>query len=136
MTAHEVKKSNDPIIRIYEKSCPSLSKRSILTYEVGVRESEGTLHLRVIGNTGRGNWSKGWVCGRRIDGAVINQDCLNGKKFHELQEGKSRNTGGFILAALFNIGLVRKRGARFYEHIPGTNFKKVLEIRLREEKAR
>lgn len=134
MTAAEVTKIHDSITHIYGSSCASLSRKSTLTYEIGERKSDGLLYLRIVGNTGRGTWSKGWVCSKRIDGVVVNQDILTGKALHNLQEGKSRNTGGFLLAALLSMGLVRKRSARFYEHISGANFKNVLANILKEER--
>lgn len=132
MTLIEAMQTSDPIKCIYEGSCASLSKRSTLTYEIGKHGLKGVLYLRIIGNTGRGNWSKGWICGMRIDDAVANQIMLTGERLHDLQHGRSRNTGGFVLAVLIDLGLVRKGNARFYEHVPKANFKNVVAKRLKD----
>lgn len=126
MTEIEIKQAHDPIKRVHEGYCAALSGRSTLTYEVGKHEFEDTLHLRIVGNTGRGAWSKGWISGRRIDGTVANEDRLTGKRLHDLQHGQSRNTGGFVLAALIDLGLVRKRNAQFHEHVPQATFESVV----------
>ena len=46
-------------------SGPSLSGKSMLTYQVGVDE-QGQIHIRILGNTGRGYFSKDWVAHQAI----------------------------------------------------------------------
>ncbi len=57
----------DPIEQVMTGECPSLSGASTLTYAIGKHETEGTLHLRLISNTGGGPFCKDWVEAKAID---------------------------------------------------------------------
>ena len=63
-----------------------------------------------------------------IDSFVKKKNKLTGRKLFELQPGRSNNTGGFILAALKNIGFVRRIRPRspYFAHVPGTSFSQLI----------
>ena len=89
-------------------SCPSLSGKSKLGYEIGCGP-EGDIQLRVSKNTGSGYFSKGWISWGRVQ-RVLDK---NGAKpitmhtFGPLFKGQSINTAGFLLAVLRSEGLVQ-----------------------------
>ena len=87
--------------------CPSISGRSTLTYAIGRHKETGELHLRIVDNSGKGMWFAGWASAKDIDAIVKGQVELTAKSFHALHPGKSINTGGFVLAVLKDLGLIR-----------------------------
>ena len=111
---------SDLIVCIYIGNCESLSGRSTLTYEVGRREGDSTLHLRIAGNTGGGMWCKDWVAFQEVESIVMGVKELKAQSFHCLHPGKSINTGGFVLAAVRDLGLIRRSdlNTRLHEHVP------------------
>lgn len=124
----------DPIEVIYTGECLSLSGRSTLTYAIGRHTEDGTLHLAIIGNSGGGMWCKEWASASAIQDVVLGAEGLTAKSFHVLHPGKSINTGGFILAALKDLGLIRANAenTRLHEHVPTTTFEQVAMARIAE----
>lgn len=122
----------DPIEAIYEGECPSLSGRSVLTYAIGRHSADDTLHLRITGNSGGGMWCRDWCSASAIQEVVLGEGELTAKSFHVLHPGKSINTGGFVLAALKDLGLIRanEENTRLHEHVPTTTFEKVAMARM------
>lgn len=122
----------DPIEAIYEGECPSLSGRSVLTYAIGRHSADDTLHLSITGNSGGGMHCKDWASASAIQDVVLGEGELTSKSFHVLHAGKSINTGGFILAALKDLGLIRanEENTRLHEHVPTTTFEKVAMARI------
>lgn len=122
----------DPIEAIYEGECPSLSGRSVLTYAIGRHSADDTLHLRITSNSGGGMWCKDWASASAIQDVVLGEGELTAKRFHVLHPAKSINTGGFVLAALKDLGLIRanEENTRLHEHVPTTTFEKVAMARM------
>ena len=118
----------DPIKVIYEGECPSISGRSTLSYAVGRHADNKTLHLAITGNSGKGMWCQDWAPASAIQEVALGAFGLTAASFHGLHEGRSINTGGFILAAIKEIGLVRANAenTRIHEHVPGATFEKVV----------
>jgi len=118
----------DPIEVIHKGECPSLSGRSTLEFSIGRHSEDGTLHLAITGNSGKGMWCKDWASASAIQDVVLGEEGLTAKSFHVLHEGRSINTGGFILAALKELGLIRANedNTRLHEHIPGMTFEKAV----------
>lgn len=133
----EIPAEINPIKTIYTGECASLSTRSTLTYEVGEQQPEGALQLRIVDNTGKGMWCKEWASASAIQDIVLGESELTAQAFNALHPGKSINTGGFYLAALKNLGLVRANAenTRLHEHIPTVTFEKAVEERLRQSDA-
>lgn len=117
----------DPIRTVYDAQCLSISGRSTLTYAIGKQGDDGSLHLRIADNTGKGMWFDGWASASAIDAIVNGASHLTANSFHRLHPGRSINTGGFILAALKALGLVRANAenSRIHEHVPTMTFEKV-----------
>lgn len=122
----------DPIAEIYEGQCESLSARSVISFAIGRHTEDGTLHLAITGNSGGGMFSKDWCSASTIQDVVFGESGLTAKSFHPLHAGRSINTGGFILAALKDIGLIRanEENTRLHEHVPTTTFEQVVMARI------
>ncbi len=131
-TASDAPPEIDPIEEQYTGDCASVSGRSTLTYAIGRHKDTGELHLRVVENSGKGMWFDGWASAKDIDGIVKGSAELTAKSFHSLHPGKSINTGGFVLAALRELGLIRANedNTRLHEHAPATTFEKVAMARM------
>ena len=52
-------------------------------------------------------WFDGWASAKDIDAIVKGATELTAKSFHALHPGKSINTGGFVMAVLKDLGLIR-----------------------------
>lgn len=123
----EIAVAVDPIKPLFEGECLSISGRSTLTFVIGRHEVDASLHLRIAGNSGKGMWFDGWASAGAIDSIVKGATELGAKSFHSLHPGRSINTGGFVLAALKELGLIRAKEAntRLHEHVPTETFEKV-----------
>ena len=122
----------DPIEDLYHGDCPSISGRSTLTFAIGRHKETNELHLRITDNSGKGMWFPGWATAKEIDGIVKGSAELTAKSFHALHPGKSINTGGFVMAVLKDLGLIRanEENTRLHEHVPATTFEKVAMVRM------
>ena len=122
----------DPITEIFSGECPSVSGRSILTYAIGRHNESGELHLRIVDNSGKGMWFNGWAAAKDIDSIVSGATELTAKSFHALHPGKSINTGGFVMAVLRDLSLIRanEENTRLHEHVPATTLEKVVMLRM------
>lgn len=87
------------------ETCPSLSHRSTLTFQVGVRDDEA-LVLRLVANTAKGHFSDDWVAWPNVAEVLAAEEALTCSTLQPLFAGKSINTGGFLLAVLRHLGLV------------------------------
>ena len=122
----------DPIKIIYEGECPSISGRSTLCFVVGRHAEDKTLHLAITGNSGKGLFAADWAPASAIQEVVLGAFGLTGASFHGLHEGRSRNNGAFILAAIKALGLVRANAenTRLHEHIPTTMFEQLVMAQI------
>jgi hypothetical protein len=114
-----------PLIEVvHTATCPSVSGRSNLTFAVGRHIEDASLHLKIVSNDGGGKFYDGWAPGDQIDALVIGVNELTSKSFHVLHPGRSINTGGFVLASLKHLGLIRTNAenTRLHEHVPATTF--------------
>lgn len=126
----------DPIDVIHKGECQSLSGRSTLDFAIGRHSEDGTLRLSITGNSGGGMWCKDWCSASAIQDVVLGEGELTAKSFHVLHAGRSINTGGFILATLKELGLIRANdeNSRLHEHVPGTTFEKVVSAHMAQAK--
>ena len=122
----------DPIEVIHTGECLSVSGRSTLEFQVGRSKEDGTLHLRISDNSGKGMWCKDWCSASAIQDVVLGEGELTAKSFQVLYLGKSINTGGFVMAVLKDLGLIRanEENTRLHEHVPTTTFEKVAMARM------
>ena len=121
-----------PALRILRiATCGSLSGRSTLTYHIGVIETNGEtshagrdIQLRLFANTAKGYFCKEWVSMALIDLLLTEAKSFSSGDVQRLFfQGKSVNSGGFVLAALRHEGLIRtsEGSLRSYERMdPGT----------------
>ena len=116
-----------PIEEIYTDECPSLSGQSTLTYAIGRNTEDQSLHLRVVANSGGGMFCEDWASGAAIDALVQSHGVVISRTLCELHAGRSINTGGFVLAVLKHLGLVRvnAQNSRQHELVPGTTFEQI-----------
>ncbi len=129
--ATETQPEPEPIQVIHQGECPSLSGRSGLTYAIG-RHPDGTLHLRLVANSGGGMFCDEWIPGSEIDALVIGATELTSAAFQVLKPGRSTNTAGFAMAALKHLSLIRtnEENTRLHEHVPTESFEKVATARI------
>ena len=122
------------IASIYTAQCSSVSGRSTLTFSIGRHEKDCSLHLAITGNSGSGKWCKDWAAAKAIEGVVLGQGELTAHSFQALHPGRSINTGGFYLAALKDLGLIRANAenTRLHEHITSVTFEAVVAEHLRK----
>ena len=130
-SAPETQPEIDPIETMYEGQCESLSGRSTLTYAIG-RHPDGTLHFRVLGNTGGGMYCDEWIPGADIDAVVVGRTELTSRSFQVLKPGRSTNTAGFVMAAIKSLGLIKTNdeNTRLQDHVPTETLEKVVMARL------
>lgn len=116
-----------PIETIHTGECFSLSGQSSLTYAIGRNPEDKSLHLRIVANSGGGMFCDEWASGADIDALVQSNLVLISRSMCELHVGRSINTGGFVLAILKHLGLVRvnAENSRHHEIVPGTTFEEV-----------
>lgn len=99
-----------PAIRVLKiASCPSLSGKSTLSYELGCT-SDSEIQIRIKSNSGGGFFSQEWISLKSIEEVLAKTATGTPLTTHALLPlfaGKSVNTAGFLLAVLKAVGLVR-----------------------------
>ena len=114
----------DNLIRILKNdSCPSLTGRSILGYQLGLKE-ESELYLRLVSNTGSGFFSKEWIACSVIEQLISGAAELTSTSFKTLFPNKSVNTGGFVMAVIKALGLIETnpQNTRWHQQTPEMTF--------------
>lgn len=98
--------SEEEIIILKTASCPSLSERSTLTYEIGGK-SDKSIYIRLKENDGAGMFSKEWQSLAQIDLLLSADDKpITSKSMQPIFSG-SVNSAGFLLAVLKDVGLIK-----------------------------
>ena len=99
-----------PAIRVLKiASCPSLSGKSTLTYELGCT-SDSEIQIRIKANSGGGFFSQEWISLKSIEEVLAKTAAgtpLTTTALLPIFSGRSVNTAGFLLAVLKAVGLVR-----------------------------
>ena len=109
--------------------CPSLSGKSTLTYQIG--SDNDKLYIALTGNTGKGIFNKDWFALDEIHTLLANQEKVTSGSLHELFDGRSSNSAGFILAVLLKEGLVKvSAGNKHYDIVGQTEFGKIVQALL------
>jgi hypothetical protein len=115
-------------------SCPSLSGKSTLSYQVGygvnganTSTTEPVIQLRVYANSGGGFFNKDWIALSTIQ--QLFEKCPSNKPItsfvlYPLFHGRSLNTPAFLLAVLKQEGFLQpiKDKQRNYERVDPTKF--------------
>lgn len=86
-------------------SCPSLSGRSTLVYQIACT-SDADILIRLVSNSGNGVFSKEWVRFSLMDALLVADAPLTFGTLQPLFKGFSVNTGGFLLAVLKNLNVI------------------------------
>lgn len=129
--------SDKPIRVLKEGSCPSLTGRSTLGYELGL-DDHSELYLRLISNTGSGFFSKEWVACSVIEQLITGASELTSTSFKALFPHKSVNTGGFVMAVIKALGLIQTNvgNSRWHQHVTEVTFEQIaIEAMVHGEKA-
>lgn len=87
------------------ETCPSITRKSKLTYHVGILGSE--IQLKIHANSGGGFFSEEWVPLSDIVDRLPTAGPFTSRVLNTLFTGKSTNTPGFLMAVLRNEGLVQ-----------------------------
>jgi hypothetical protein len=125
MKVKELPMSEIRILKI--GSCPSISGRSSLTYNIGCK-ADSTLHLRICENTGRGVFNKDWIPLTELDPLLTSAEKpITAGSLRTLFQGKSANTTGFIMAVLIAEGLLKVSEPGCYVRIDPSEFKKGIQ---------
>lgn len=95
---------SDEIRIIKTASCPSLSDRSILNYEIGAIDDD--FYIRLTGNTEKGLFSKDWISFAAIQGLVPEDGMISSRYIRPIFAGRSVNSVAFLLAVLKHEGLI------------------------------
>ena len=85
-------------------TCPSISGKSTLTYQVGKAGSD--IQIRIQKNTGAGRFSALWLSLKAIEQAV-GKTPFTSVKLYEFFNGRSINNSAFMLAAMVSEGLAK-----------------------------
>lgn len=112
---------------IQESTCPSLSERSTLTYQIGCNETNDIL-FRIHGNSGTGKFNREWVpSGDMLELIYESKKPFSWKVLHPLMEGKSVNTACFLMAVLKSEGLLQPLD-RLYEQKSSADFQDRMKV--------
>ena len=107
--------------------CPSLSGKSTLTYQIGCN-GDKEVYIALTGNSGKGIFNKDWFALDEIYTLLANQEKVTSGSLHELFDGRSSNSAGFILAVLLKEGLVKvSAGNKHYDIVGQAEFGKILQ---------
>jgi hypothetical protein len=113
MTTEATETSSTTIRILKEDTCPSSSGKSELSYQVGCNKKD-ELFLRVIENTGNGYFNQHWVA---LDKALSvikdSKHPITGHTLQPLYNRQSINTSYFLVAALYNEGLLTREKRRY-----------------------
>ena len=128
----------DSLIRVLKDgNCPSLTGRSALGYQLGLKD-ESELYLRLVSNTGSGFFSKEWIACTVIEQLITGAAELTSTSFKTLFPNKSVNTGGFVMAVIKALGLIQSNvlNSRWHEQAKEMTFEQVtLEAMVFAEEA-
>lgn len=135
----EVSSENpDALIRVLKNgNCPSLTARSTLGYQLGLKD-ESELYLRLVSNTGSGFFSKEWVACSVIEQLINGSAELTSTSFKAIFPNKSVNTGGFVMAVIKALGLIQTnpQNSRWHQQMPEMTFEQVaIEAMVQEDEA-
>jgi hypothetical protein len=120
-------------VRILKRAtCPSVSGKSTLVFEVGLDEQSKALRLRVVSNSGGGRFSPEWVAVDAIRAYLDKAPKAETVTSHVLAplfRGVSQNTAGFVWAVLVHAGFVVPSATkkRCYDRVEPNAFKEEVQ---------
>ena len=109
----------ETLIRILKiATCPSLSGRSTLTYQVGCN-AEYELHVRITQNSGGGQFNADWVPMATIEKLLTAHPAdkpMSSRIMQPVFRSKSANSPAFLASSLLAEGLIKagkEKGTRY-----------------------
>ena len=122
---------NEQEMRILKTGeCPSLSGKSTLTYQIGSNDDDA-VHIALTGNTGKGIFNKDWFALEEIHSLLAHQEKVTSGSLHELFDGRSSNSAGFILAVLLKEKLVKvSAGNKHYDIVGRAEYGNIVQALL------
>lgn len=122
---------------VHQGECPSVSGRSVITFEIGKGE-QAELLFRIADNSGKGMFCKDWAPISSIDKVLVAAEQVSSRTFHDVHPGKSINTGGFILAVLKHLGVVEmKEDSRYHTRADNNaTLERAIAARMKEPPAK
>jgi hypothetical protein len=128
-------RSEEPELVVdYQGVCPSLTGRSVLTFQIGRHPDDvhRSLHLRIARNSGGGMFCKDWASLAAVDEILRNANPVTARSFWALHPGRSINTAGFVLAILKDLGVVQPKNdnTRHHERVSGPTLLEAVHARM------
>jgi len=97
--------------------CLSLSERTSITYHLGCRDKDD-ICFRIWDTSGKGVFSKEWVCASDIQKVLGQHQLLNATTLLPVfKVGRSVNTAGFLLAVLKHEQLVAQSPDEVHKYL-------------------
>lgn len=106
-----------PVRIIKTNTCPSLSGKSTITYQIGIY-GQSDIVMRVEANSATGYFNKDWVHYAEIEKVLANYPKITSFALRSVYSGKSTNSPGFLLAAIKSEGLVQLAGEKERYYLP------------------
>ena len=111
--------------------CPSLSGKSTLIYQIACN-NDNEVYVALTGNSGKGIFNKDWIVLEEIHSLLANQEKVTSGSLHELFDGRSSNSAGFILAVLLKEGVLKvSPGNKHYNLVGQVEYKKIVKALLK-----
>ena len=112
-------------------TCPSLSGKSKLTYQIGYDDKVG-IQFQITANSAAGAFNQDWFSLKAIEAAldkVPRGEPVTAASFMSLFRNMSTNTPFFIFAALEHEGLVvtSKTKKRCYDRVDSADFRAAMQ---------
>ena len=118
----------------YEGECPSISGRSVLTFQAGHDPQTNEPKLRIVRNSRKGMFARDWASIALIDAILAKADSVTGRTFQDVHPGRSVNSQSFILGIVKDLGVVQPKddNSRQHERVPGMTVLQALAARIAE----
>lgn len=99
-------------------SCPSLSGRSTISFEVGNKGD--SQYIRLSGNSAGGIFCKDWIELRQIQQILTGLPNITSKALQPLFAGKSSNSPGFLAACIITEKMASEKDSIPTTSVPDT----------------
>jgi hypothetical protein len=119
--------SEEEIRILKTESCPSLSGRSLITYNIGSKEN--VIYIQLFGNSEKGLFSKIWLTMERIHQLLATDQQITSKTLKVLYAEQSVNSMGFLMAVLCQEKLITQieEKSRKYMSCDTAEFNKAIQ---------
>ena len=121
---------NQEILILKTSETTSLSGKSTLTYQIGLKGDE--ICISLTGNSGAGIFNKDWFDIEKIYSLLASEKkSITSGSLHGLFEGRSSNTPGFLLAVLLKMELLKiSPGNKHYDLVSQAEYGKIVQALL------